>query len=418
MAPRWKTTGYPSYIGYGKNVEQAALVMTILGVTGSVILSGRRAGTLETLFWLAVVLGLVHVYYAGGGATAVLLALVAGSIVYFTWYDRLRDQEATRGPQVVSRRQLSATWVLLPIVAIWMFLHASGPAKEIDLHHDGEVISSAVDLLDGGTPFRTHFWPHGISDSGLAALLMRYTGNTGLGTVMLVRAIGLVLGFLAFFLMALGLLRQPLQALLVATITGLVVRTPLVLAARSLFPILAFLLLSLRVDRLTIFGAGALIGLGYIWRIDTGVFALATVVLYLLIHHYYACRYALDGRLWRHLADAQAIAGLVRDGLVLLAGMGSSLLLIRLTLGFPTADWFRVTLIDLPRYHADSTGWPLPLLWNGVPLHKAQSMAIALVMLPAIFLLALGLYAFTLHKAVDAAGCRWIHAATVISSCS
>jgi nitrate reductase gamma subunit len=401
VKPRWNAPGYPSYIGYGKNVEHAAFALTVLGVTGFAVLSRWQAFSLASLGWLAVVMALLRVYYAPGVATAVLLALVAAGTVYFTWYDRLRDQAVGGTPHQVPRGEWRATALFLPVVASWIFLHGFRPVADIDLHHDGEVISSAIDLLDGGIPFRTHFWPHGISDSGLAALLVRSTGNIGLGTILFVKAISLVIGFLAFFLMALGLLRQPLEALLLATLTGLVVRTPLVVAARSLFPIVTFLLLSVRTDRLAIFGAGALIGLGYVWRIDTGVFALATVVLYLLFDRYYARGYARDGLAWRHLLSPQAAAGMVVDIVSLLAGVGLSLFLLRLALGFPTFEWFRTTLVELPRYHADSTGWPLPILWNGVPLHPYQSMEVALAMLPAILLLAVGLYAFTVRKVAE-----------------
>jgi hypothetical protein len=401
VKPRWNAPGYPSYVGYGKNVEHAAFGLTVLGVTCFVVLSRRQAFSLASFFWLAAVVALLRVYYAGGVAMAALVTLVCASAVYFTWYDRLRDQADGGRPEQVPRAAWRATALFLPVVAAWIFLHGFRPVEDIDLLHDGEVISSGIDLLDGGIPFRTHFWPHGLSDSGFAALLARATGNTGLGTILFVKAISLVLGFLSFFLLALGLLGQPLEALLLATLTGLVVRTPLVVAARSLFPIVTLLLLSVRTDRLTIFGVGALIGLGYIWRIDTGVFALATVVLYLLIDRYYARGYARDGLLWRNLLTRQAAAGAAGDLVALLTGVGSGLLLLRLTLGFPTVEWFRATLVELPRYHADSTGWPLPILWKGVPSHPWQSMEVALVMLPAVLLLALGLYAFTLRKAVE-----------------
>jgi hypothetical protein len=210
-----------------------------------------------------------------------------------------------------------------------------------------------------------------------------------------------VLGFVAFFLLALGLLRQPLESLLLATLIGLVVRTPLVVASRSVFPIVTCVLLGLRSDRRTLVGAGTLVGLGYIWRIDTGVLALATVVLYLVFNRYYARGYVLDGLFWKNLLNPQTAAGTACDIAVFLAGVGSSLLLVRLTLGFPTAQWLLATLIELPRYHADSTGWPLPILWKGVPLHPYQSMEVAMVMLPASFLLAVGLYALTLRKAMQ-----------------
>ena len=138
------------------------------------------------------------------------------------------------------------------------------------------------------------------------------------------------------------------------------------MASNGFFPILSFFLLSIRFARSTVFAAGVLIGLGYLWRIETGVFALATVVVYLLIKFYYSERYARDGHVWQHLLDPHAAAGFFGDGLALLLGVTCSLVLMRLTLGFPTAEWFRTTLVDLPLYHVDSTGFPLPLYWKGV----------------------------------------------------
>ena len=91
VTPRWKAPGFPSYIGYGKNVEQAASVLTVLGVSLLVIFARRLTFSFIALGWLAAVLALTKIYY-GGKAMVVLLALVAATAVYFTWYDRLRDQ--------------------------------------------------------------------------------------------------------------------------------------------------------------------------------------------------------------------------------------------------------------------------------------------------------------------------------------
>lgn len=87
--------------------------------------------------------------------------------------------------------------------------------------------------------------------------------------------------------------------------------------------------------------------------------------------------------------------------MVLLLGLAAALVVVRLAFGFPTSEWFWTSLVSIPRYHRDSTGLPLPLQWKGVRIPYWHSRAIALVMLPAFFLLALGLYAVTLNKAVQ-----------------
>ena len=399
VTPRWKAPGFPSYIGYGKNVEQAASVLTVLGVSLLVIFARRLTFSFIALGWLAAVLALTKIYY-GGKAMVVLLALVAATAVYFTWYDRLRDQVRMTGPDDIPRWHWWVTWVLLPVVAVWVFLINLHP-RVLDLYHHGEVITSALDLLDGGVPFRTYHWPHGLSDSGVAALLIGLTGNKGLGTIILLGGISCVLGLAAVFLLGLGMLRQPLGALVFAALVALLPGRLIGVASIGFFPILSFFLLSIRFARSTVFAAGVLIGLGYLWRIETGVFALATVVVYLLLKFYYTERYARDGHVWQHLLDPHAAAGFFGDGLALLLGVTCSLVLMRLTLGFPTAEWFRTTLVDSPYYHADSTGFPLPLYWKGVGFGEVSDKVIAMILMPGMLLLALGLYAITLQKAIE-----------------
>ena len=399
VTPRWKAPGFPSYIAYGKNVEQAASVLTVLGVSLLVIFARRLTFSFIAIGWLAAVLALTKIYY-GGKAMVVLLALVAATAVYFTWYDRLRDQVRMTGPDDIPRWHWWVTWVLMPVVAVWVFLISLHP-RVLDLFHHGEVITSALDLLDGGVPFRTYHWPHGFSDSGFAALLIGLTGNKGLGTIILLGGITCVLGLAAVFLLGLGMLRQPLGALVFAALVALLPGRLIGVASNGFFPILSFFLLSIRFARSTVFAAGVLIGLGYLWRIETGVFALATVVVYLLIKVYYSERYARDGHIWQHLLDPHAAAGFFGDGLALLLGVTCSLVLLRLTLGFPTAEWFRATLVDSPYYHADSTGFPLPLYWKGVGFGEVSTKVIAMILMPGMLLLALGLYAITLQKAIE-----------------
>ncbi len=408
VPPRWKATGFPSYFGYGKNVESAAAVLAVLGVSLLVIFARRLTFSFMAIGWLATVLALIKIYYSDKAAV-VLLALVAATAVYLTWYDRLRDQVKMTGLGDIPRWHRWMAWSLLPVVAVWVFLISLHP-RALDLFHQGEVITSGLDLLNGGVPFRTYYWPHGLSDSGIAALLIELTGNKGQGTIMLVGGISCVLGVAAVFLLALGLMRQPLGGLLFAALVALLSeqflelpspRAGIAVASTSIFPILSFYLLSTRSARITIFGAGVLIGLGYLWRIYTGVFALATVVVYLLLKVYYTERYARDGQFWKHLLDPHAAAEFFGDGVALLLGVTCSLVLLRLTLGFPTAEWFRATLVDLPYYHADSTGMPLPVYWKGVGFGVLTDKLIGMILIPGVLLLALGLYAFTLHKALE-----------------
>ena len=83
--------------------------------------------------------------------------------------------------------------------------------------------------------------------------------------------------------------------------------------------------------------------------------------------------------------------------------MSCTFLLLRLVLGFPTWDWFRETLISLPRYHADSTGHPLPLALKGhLPVFTWKpGILVSLVGFPMMMLLAMATYVGTLRKIVE-----------------
>ena len=311
----------------------------MLGVTVFVLWVGKRSLGLAALGFGAAALGLIVAYYSGGIVLLVLLALIACSLIYAIWNDRLRDERIVDGPETFSRRALWATCILLPLVAGWLFLVAIQPTKELDIHHDGEVLTSAIDLLDGGIPFRTFFWPHGVSDSGVGALIIGLTGNQGMGTIAVLRATTVVVGFLTLFMFALGMLREPIASLLFATVVSLVailistsIRDPLLTTVRSLFPILAFYLLSLGTHRRALFCGGILIGLGYIWRIDSGVFCLATVFIYLCCDRYYRRGYACgEGSMADLLLNPRTFLGLCGDLSFLLLGVVCALAVVRLS---------------------------------------------------------------------------------------
>src|SRR5690606_31087193 len=127
------------------------------------------------------------------------------------------------------------------------------------------------------------------------------------------------------------------------------------------------LLLGRTTARPALVGIGALLGFGFLWRIDSGLFALAASVVYLGFDRYYTRGYARDGALGRVLVDGRRLVGLAGDLTALGLGVGLCWGLSRAALGFPTAEWFRVALVELPRYHGDSTGTPLPLSFRGNP---------------------------------------------------
>ena len=238
--------------------------------------------------------------------------------------------------------------MLLACASSWLFLLAFHPNYPIDLHHHGEIIASALDLLHGGIPFRTFFWPHGLSDTGVSALLICWTGNKGMGNIYALMAIWRILGLVTLFLLAWGLLRRPLHACLFAVLMALFWDETW-RAAGSLIPIFCFAILCRPTGPAAHFVVGCLLGLGYLWRIDTGVFAILTTATFLAIDQYYVRGYARDGCLWRHVLDPGPLPPIIGTGSTMALGLGCSLVLFRVFAGFPTEEWFRTTLVDLPR---------------------------------------------------------------------
>ena len=47
------------------------------------------------------------------------------------------------------------------------------------------------------------------------------------------------------------------------------------------------------------------------------------------------------------------------------------------------------------------TGLPLPLYWKGVGVGEVSTKVIAMILMPGMLLLALGLYAITLQRAIE-----------------
>src|SRR5205807_2513078 len=106
-------------------------------------------------------------------------------------------------------------WLAVPVVgalAAAAFVLAI-ESLEIDVFHHGEVLASALDLLQGGQPFKTFIWPHGLHDTGLAALWILVTGKIGTSPVALARATCRALGIVSTYCLARRLLGSRAEAL-------------------------------------------------------------------------------------------------------------------------------------------------------------------------------------------------------------
>jgi hypothetical protein len=402
---RWNAPGWPSYIHYGKNIEHAGLMLALLGVSLFVIFSARvKVASWGTLAWVLSMLAVVGIDGGGPKMIGSLVIVFLLSTLFFAWYYDLRDRAEPLPAAAPAGWQRWLAMFLMVAASGWLALTALRPVGWMDLHHHGEIIASSLDMLKGGIPYRTFFWPHGLCDTGVTALLMKLTGHQDFTVLALRYSINVALGLIAVYLLAYALIGDALYAciasLLVATVGGWTRGGP-GLFVEALPLIIAFLVLSRGLTRRSLLGAGFLLGAGYLWRIDLGLSALVAAALYLIVDEYYVAGYARDGQLLAHLLDRSKFWSLVRRFLLLLIGVCIPLLICRGMLGFPTREWFRTTLIDMPRYHADSTGMPFPI---GEGLAKAAyppAPRFCQVTVPLVCLLCLGLFAFTLLKMVE-----------------
>ena len=368
VPPHWRAGGLPYVLGYGKNVEHACVTAAFLAAAASVWLWEARRGR-----WLLGVLAaggfaLLAVHADPSALLAVGPHLVPALLVFIALRLSARSESHEVAALLPGRDlPLPAAALVLAALAIAAFI-VSLQALDIDVYHHGEVLASAVDLVRGGRPFETFVWPHGFHDTGLTALWILATGKIGTSPIALAQATCRALGVVSAFALAFRLVGS--RAVALAAPAGLVFA--LVVRANAPGPgvtlhqlgVLVFVALGFAVllaPRSELF-AGALFGLAYLFRVETGVYA-AFASLALLASRDFFEEGALGKESLRRFASSV---------LQLAAGAAATLVLFRLTLGWPGQAWFSYTLLDLPRYHRDSAGlpfpWPLRGIGPGVPL--------------------------------------------------
>jgi hypothetical protein len=206
MTPHWRAPGLPYVLGNGKNVEHAAVNAALLAAAVSAWLWDERHGRR--------LLGLL----AAGGFASVLVyadpwALLASTPQLATalgLFVALR-LSATNASQREAATPLRGRDVPIPIVAAALALLAATAfivslhPLDIDVYHHGEVLASAVDLVQGGRPFETFLWPHGFQDTGLTAVWIALTGKIGTSPVELAQSTCRALGVVSAFVLALRL---------------------------------------------------------------------------------------------------------------------------------------------------------------------------------------------------------------------
>ena len=129
--------------------------------------------------------------------------------------------------------------------------------------------------------------------------------------------------------------------------------------------------------------AGLCFGLAYLFRIESALYGILAALAVIAYRDFLAAVAA--GGPW--IRAAKTTAGSV---LRLLGGAALVLVAARLMLGWPGAEWYRETLWQLPRYHRDAAGFPLPWPRWGVepsPLEALwSSRALARLLLTLLLL--------------------------------
>jgi hypothetical protein len=383
ISPRWRAAGMPYFVGCGKNVESAAVAGALAAGAATQWLVRSRRGLAACL--LVAVLGL-----ALAAALAPVAALLAGwpqllaVAVLATAVGRgRRDGCAPFEPRIESARERGAAgarWVptalLVGALAAAAFAFTVGPPLlSIDTYHHGEVLSTAVDLLRGGRPFATLLWPHGVHDSGLAAAWILATGKIGTSPVALAWASCCALGVVAVYLVArrlLGSRGAALAVCLVAALAPVLTDQPqLGAGAQALYQLGGLFFVVLGFVAVTSgrrdLAAGLCFGLAYLFRIETALYGTLAALAVIAHRDLVAA-----GEPW-----ARAVKTAAGAVLRLFGGAALVLAAARLVLGWPGAAWYAYTLWDLPRYHRDAMGLPLPWPRRGVARSPVEEILLS-----------------------------------------
>jgi hypothetical protein len=250
----------------------------------------------------------------------------------------------------------------------------------IDVFHDGEVLLTAVSLLQGGRPFVDLNWPHGLHDTGIAALWIAATGKVGSSPVMLTRATTAALAPWTLYLMLRGAVPSSRASALAAWLVLLSfwcvpepgIQRVLLLTTGVLFG--AAVACSLVAgERAHPWAVGIALGLGMVFRIEVGIWSVVAVAWVLALRALLA-----DGPI------ATRFGRLARDGLRVAAGLALCHLALRGMFGWPDATWYSHTLGTLPRLHSLANGERVP--WPSEVRSLGAAAATAAVLSPLVLM--------------------------------
>jgi hypothetical protein len=189
---------------------------------------------------------------------------------------------------VQGRPNRKAVWIVTGIVFVTMFVIHDHPFSFMDMFHEGEHLTPASVMLDGGRPYRDVFFLHGFGvDGGLDALVLGSKPSPKK-----TRRLEAVLDAAALAMLV------PIAAAVTPTTAGLIAAVILALCAVGagevpVFPYFRWLPLLIAVwalldgaprRRWAMYVAAIVSSLGILWSLDVGVCAVIATAIVILIY--------------------------------------------------------------------------------------------------------------------------------------
>jgi hypothetical protein len=231
----------------------------------------------------------------GGGIGAATVAKYPKGFDYFVVF-ALTVMSAI-GALALARRRIEvvqgrpnrkAVWMVAGIVFLTMFVVHDHPFSFMDMFHEGEHLTPASVMVDGGRPYRDVFFLHGFgADGGLDALVLG-----GKPSPKKTRRMEAVLDAAALAMLV------PIAAAVTSTTGGLIAAVILALCAVGagevpVFPYFRWLPLLIAVwallngaprRRWPMYVAAIASSLGILWSLDVGVCAVIATAIVILIY--------------------------------------------------------------------------------------------------------------------------------------
>ena len=259
------------------------------------------------------------------------------------------------------------TMAIAAAIALAMLPVHDHPYQLVDAYHEGENLSPASVMMAGGRPYRDVFFMHGLAtDGGLDLLVLGSPPNPVNG-----RRLKAVLSVLTLALLV------PIAAEISPTILGVLLASLASLAALAagelpafpyfrLLPLLLMVWLTFvflrRGKPLLLMGAAAIAGVGLLWSVDVGLFAVAGFYAWLI------ARSLLPGQ--RHPSGSRKMTAALCFTTILVP------VLILLAVHGDISRFFRDTFLRLPECFDAIYSLPAPPLASAsLLLHPLEAAA-------------------------------------------